>query len=300
VSEVEASPIGPDGRRERADDLARLYSLEFRERLGSRAREGRLSYGSAEPFPHSVLDDFLPAEVVDEACEAFEALQATGWRSYSRIEEVKQEYSAVEGLPAPLRGLLHFFNSAVVLEFVELLTGINGLIPDPYFTGGGLHQISPGGRLEIHADFNWYERLRLDRRVNLLLYLNRNWDEAFGGHLELWDRSMTRCVKRVLPVYNRCVVFSTTSDAFHGHPEPLACPPGHFRRSLALYYYSNGRPEAERAVPHSTLWQQRPEARISRGFRVRVAMKRLLLRLAPPLFLEAYEALRKRVKHRGD
>jgi len=285
-----------DVREGPANHLSRLYSTEFRERLASIAQAGSPAYASADPFPHAVFDDFLPPDALDDAWAAFERMEGAGWRSYNRVEEVKQEYSAAESLPPSLRDILHFFNSAVVLDFVERLTGIPRLIPDPYFTGGGLHQIGRGGRLEIHADFNWYERLRLDRRVNLLLYLNRNWDEAFGGHLELWDRSMTRCVKRVLPVYNRCVIFNTTSDAFHGHPELLTCPPGRFRRSLALYYYSNGRPEAERALPHSTLWQHRPEARIGQGFRARVAVKRLLLRLAPPLFLEAYEALRKRVK----
>ena len=94
--------------------------------------------------------------------------------------------------------------------------------------------------------------------MNLLLYLNPAWDDAWGGALELWDRGMQACVQRIAPIANRCVVFSTTRDSYHGMPDALRCPDGVTRRSLALYYYSNGRPEHERGPDHSTLWQARP------------------------------------------
>jgi Rps23 Pro-64 3,4-dihydroxylase Tpa1-like proline 4-hydroxylase len=93
----------------------------------------------------------------------------------------------------------------------------------------------------VHADFNRHEKLNLDRRLNLLLYLNRDWKEEYGGHLQLWTRDMGRCVVKVLPVFNRCVVFSTTDFSYHGHPDPLTCPPGRTRKSIAMYYYTNGR-----------------------------------------------------------
>ena len=156
------------------------------------------------------------------------------------------------------RLLLYQLNGSVFLQFLEQLTGIDGLIPDPYFGGGGLHQIERGGYLKVHADFNWHPKLRLDRRLNLLLYLNKDWKEAYGGHLELWSRNMTRCVQRILPIFNRCVIFSTTDTSYHGHPDPLRCPPSITRKSLALYYYTNGRPEQEQSAPHDTLFQERP------------------------------------------
>ena len=140
----------------------------------------------------------------------------------------------------------------------QQLTGIDGLLPDPHMTGGGLHQYLPGAELRVHADFNKLPGYGLDRRLNLLLYLNPAWDEAWGGALELWDRDMQACVQRIAPVANRCVVFSTTRDSYHGMPDPLRCPDGVTRRSLALYYYSNGRPQHERGPDHSTLWQTRP------------------------------------------
>ena len=150
------------------------------------------------------------------------------------------------------------FNSSTFVDFLERLTGITGIIPDPHFRGGGLHQILPGGFLKVHADFNKQQRLNLDRRLNVLLYLNKDWPESYGGHFELWNHEMTQCEKRALPLFNRLVVFSTTDFSYHGHPDPLTCPAGRSRKSLALYYYTNGRPPEE-AEPefHSTLFQQR-------------------------------------------
>jgi Rps23 Pro-64 3,4-dihydroxylase Tpa1-like proline 4-hydroxylase len=146
-----------------------------------------------------------------------------------------------------------------VLQFLEKLTGIEGLIPDPYFGGAGPHQIEPGGFLKIHADFNWHPLLKLDRRLNLIVYLNRDWREEYGGHIELWDRGMTRAEQKVLPVWNRTIVFNTTDFSYHGHPTPLACPAGMTRKSVSFYYYSNGRPAEERSAPHDTLFRKTHE-----------------------------------------
>jgi hypothetical protein len=121
-----------------------------------------------------------------------------------------------------------------------------------------VHRIRRGGFLDVLADFNRHDRLRLDRRLNLLLYLNRDWDDAWGGQLELWDEAMTRAVHRISPRFNRVVVFSTTDRSFHGHPGPLSCPPERARTSLALYYYTNGRPAGESTDSHCTIYRERP------------------------------------------
>jgi Rps23 Pro-64 3,4-dihydroxylase Tpa1-like proline 4-hydroxylase len=147
---------------------------------------------------------------------------------------------------------------SVFIDFLETLTGITGLLPDPHLWGGGLHQIQRGGFLKVHADFNRHERLDLDRRLNLLVYLNKDWKEEYGGQLELWSRDMKRCEERVLPVFNRCVVFSTTDTSYHGHPDELTCPEGWTRKSMALYYYTTGRSAEETSQSHSTLYQERP------------------------------------------
>jgi Rps23 Pro-64 3,4-dihydroxylase Tpa1-like proline 4-hydroxylase len=132
-------------------------------------------------------------------------------------------------------------------------------VPDPYMFGGGLHFTDSGGKLAVHADFNRHPKLNLDRRLNVLIYLNEGWTDDNQGWLELWDREMRNRVTRVSPVFNRTVMFSTTSFSFHGQPEPIIGPPDLVRRSIALYYYTNGRPAAEITDPdHSTLWQSRP------------------------------------------
>jgi 2-oxoglutarate-Fe(II)-dependent oxygenase superfamily protein len=215
-------------------------------------------YAEAKPFPHVVLDDFLPAWVGRRVLEEFPAPGQIDWRKYDDPNQKKLANESEAKLGPFTRHLIAQLNGSTFVSFIEQLTGIEGLIPDPHLRGGGLHQIQRGGLLKVHADFNWYPRLKLDRRLNLLFYLNEDWHEEYGGHLELWDTAMTRCERRVLPVFNRCVVFSTTDTAFHGHPEPLTCPEGRTRKSLALYYYSNGRPAEETTRPHSTQFKKRP------------------------------------------
>jgi Rps23 Pro-64 3,4-dihydroxylase Tpa1-like proline 4-hydroxylase len=163
--------------------------------------------------------------------------------------------------PYTLRYLADLASPQLLLA-LEKLTGIWGLIPDPYLFGGGLHATAPGGKLAIHADFNKHFRFKLDRRLNLLVFLNEGWSEENGGWLELWDEQMQSCAQRVLPVFNRTVIFSTTRTSYHGQPEPIVGPPDLLRRSIALYFYSNGRAD-EGAPPdasgqHTTLWQERP------------------------------------------
>jgi Rps23 Pro-64 3,4-dihydroxylase Tpa1-like proline 4-hydroxylase len=227
-------------------------------RLTELAEQFSGSYASAVPFPHAVIDNFLPEEALRSVAQSFPQPREIRWHEFDNPRQRKLAAEDETVIEENARWLLYQLNSAVFLRFLESLTGIDGLISDPYFTGGGLHQIERGGYLKIHADFNRHPTFNLDRRLNLLLYLNEDWKEEYGGHLELWDRQMSKCVRRIAPVFNRCVIFSTTDFSYHGHPEPLACPPGVTRKSLALYYYSNGRPEEELFAGHGTLIRPRP------------------------------------------
>lgn len=216
-------------------------------------------YKSAPPFPHLAIDGLFEDEVLDRVLAEFPDPQQIPWQVFDNAQEKKLGYRYGTELGENIERFMHQMSSPAVLEFLEQLTGITGLIPDPYFGGGGPHQILPGGFLKIHADFNWHPKMRLDRRLNLLVYLNRDWREEYGGHLELWDREMGSAVERILPVFNRTVVFSTTDDSYHGHPVPLSCPPDRARRSVSFYYYTNGRPEEERSAPHDTVFLKRNE-----------------------------------------
>lgn len=217
-------------------------------------------FRSAKPFPHIVLDGLFPGEALDQILAVFPAAEDKQWQRFdSKLEKKLGNLGQLLGAHEAIVEFLLAMNAPPMLDFLERLTGIDGLIPDPYFGGGGLHQIVRGGFLKVHADFNWHPKLKLDRRLNVLVYLNKGWKEEYGGHLELWDRDVKRVEKSILPVFNRTVVFSTTDTSFHGHPSPLRCPESMTRKSISLYYYSNGRPEEERSAPHDTLFRATPE-----------------------------------------
>jgi hypothetical protein len=255
--------------------------------LGELAARHAAAYQSAAPFPHIVLDGVLAPSVVATAAAAFPGPHEPFWHRFANANEVKLATTHEAQLPPYLRRLVHELNSGVFVEFLERLTGIKGLVPDPHLAGGGLHQILPGGKLAVHVDFNVHPRLHLDRRLNLLLYLNDDWREDYGGHLELWDAEMKRRGQRILPLMNRMVVFNTTDFSYHGHPEPLTCPPGRARRSLALYYYSNGRPAAERSARHSTTFRGRPGEHVQRSGIDWVT------RLTPPFLMDFFRGFRR-------
>jgi len=232
-------------------------------RLFDDARYAELAqqYGSAynvnDPFPHTVIDNFLPIEVAERILGEFPDSKQINWLRFDRQPSQKPATKEDRELGDFTRELLTHMNSAACLRFLEQLTGIKGLIGNPYFEGGGLHQIERGGFLKMHVDFNYYRRLQLDRRINLIVYANKDWQEEYNGHLQLWDREMKGCVKKILPVFNRCVIFNTTGFSWHGHPDRLECPGDRTRKSMALYYYTNGRPEEEKGETHGTVWQER-------------------------------------------
>jgi len=248
-------------------------------------------YANADPFPHIVLDDFLPQQLIDAVLRNFPDEQISGEvvHNYGYGGEHKRQVPPEESNRFN-RELFWFLNSQPVLQFLEGLSGIEGLLPDPYFVGGGFHEIGRGGRLGVHADFRINQQLHVQRRLNLLIYLNPAWDEAWKGHLELWSKDMTRCVQKVAPLLNRCVVFSTDAQTWHGHPDPLETPEHVKRRSIALYYYTASKSIYQETPAHSTMYMARPEdAREihdeARRFRVNEYLKDWL----PPVGYRAWQ-----------
>lgn len=205
-------------------------------------------YRNAQPFPSIWFDDFFNATALRQVLAEFPELGQNGKDEvhYTNPNEAKYASKGEYKFGPTGRQLMHFLNSQPFLEFLQNLTGIQEtLIPDPYFEGGGYHQIKPGGFLKVHVDFHKHKMMDLDRRVNVLVYLNEDWKEEYGGHFELWEKDMSKCAVRIAPLFNRMAIFSTTDFSWHGHPDPLTCPPDRSRRSLALYYYTNGRPASE-------------------------------------------------------
>lgn len=243
------------------------------------------AYANAKPFPHIAIDNFFPEEIASILVDELPGSKDIQWAEYSHAHSKKLATNDETQMGEMTRHVLGQMNISHFLLFLEKLSGIEGLIPDTHLWGGGLHQITRGGYLNVHVDFNWYEKLKLNRRLNLLLYLNKDWREEYGGHIELWGADMAKCEKKILPVFNRCVIFSTSDFSYHGHPEPLTCPEGWSRKSLALYYYTRDRHPEDVLKPHSTLYKDLPGVKSKSGFS---GMKQALKKRIPPAFLDLW------------
>ena len=226
------------------------------------------AYQAAEPFPHTVIDDFLPEAVARYCVDHFPADLDPDGQEFDRDQErFKRSYNPDFFRDAKLRSLFYTFNARPFVQVVENVTGIKGLIPDPYFMGGGFHEIGQGGHLSMHADFNHHKPMDVERRVNVLIYRNDDWKDEYGGQLELWDREMKACVRSVVPVFNRCVMFTTTQGSNHGNPNPIDHPDRQTRKSIALYYYTSTWDEGR--VSKTTQFRPRPGTQDRADWQVR-------------------------------
>ncbi len=256
--------------------------------LVERGSAHRAEYRTASPFPHVVIDDFLPPEIVRGLLEEFPSPDAPRWQRFEEPRQRKLASSRDRDLGPLTRHVLAQFNSAAFLAFLEELTGIERLVADSWFEGGGLHQIVPGGLLKVHVDFSRHSRTGLFRRLNALLYLNEDWSPEWGGNLELWNADVSRCDRSVEPLANRLVLFETSDISYHGHPDPLACPPDRTRKSMALYYYTPEAPPARAGVDHSTVFRRRP------GERIPLTFREIGEQLCPPIVLNTFERMTRR------
>ena len=202
-------------------------------------------FKSSEPFPHIVIDGLIKKDYLESCASEFPdlSLMKDVLRHSGRTDEKLASPRGDSFQPPSIKALLAFLNSSEFLDFLQILSSISEpLIPDPHFVGGGLHQIKTGGFLKVHADFAKHPDTKLDRRLNLLLYLNKNWDPSYGGSLELWNKKMEKCKKKILPEFNRMVIFSTNDFSYHGNPEKVKCPQNETRKSIACLLYTSPSP----------------------------------------------------------
>jgi hypothetical protein len=251
-------------------DLQLIDVARLRAEVDVAAKE----YAAADPFPHLVVDDVLRPEAYAAAAADFPPVDDEFWKGYLHVNETKYCNDQADTWADSLQAVARELTSPAFVSYLEELTGIPGLLPDWSMDGGGLHQTLRGGHLNIHADFTTHHvRETWARRVNILLYLNEEWHEDWGGQLELWDTGMQQCRDRVTPKGNRMLVFTTSADSFHGHPDGLSCPPGEARRSMALYYFT----EESAPVRRATHYRARPEE--GRGRRAAITADRVALDL---------------------
>jgi Rps23 Pro-64 3,4-dihydroxylase Tpa1-like proline 4-hydroxylase len=266
--------------------------------LQATAKRFRDIYMENDPFPNISFENFFNEDFLNQVLDEFEDLDKGDTIKYHNPNEIKLASKGENRFGEKAKEFVHFLNSEPFLHFLQELTGVEEtLMPDPYFEGGGFHQTKAGGFLKIHADFNKHKLTKLDRRLNILVYLNKDWKDEYGGHFELWNTEMTHCVKKVRPDFNTLAMFSTTDFSYHGLPNPLTCPPDRSRKSVALYYYSNGRPASEinqGLEDHTTLFVARKGDTVDtemNKFNKRQGAKEFVKELIPPILIKAAKSL---------
>ena len=248
----------------------------------SNTQELNERYELNKPFSHIVLDNFIDEGLLKGVLDEFPDMDKA--RSKVEFNDSREKKAISRGftdISPKAFNLISYLNSDLFLIYLQQITGIKELlISDPYLLGGGYHETKKGGLLKIHADFNKHSHINLDRRVNLLLYLNQGWKKEWKGELELYNENdLQKPVVSIEPIFNRCVIFSTTSFTYHGNPDPLECPRDQSRKSLALYYYSSGRPESEISSHHGTLFVGVKGEKVKKYLTLRTLMTDLI----PPL-----------------
>jgi len=191
-----------------------------------------------EPSRIWVVDNFLPQDIYDEIVGEINNINS--WSEFSNYDSGSLRRECRNLTEAPLiESLANAFNSAKTVNWLESITETEGLIPDPHYLGGGLCSVNTNSKLDLHTDFNWNNRLKLNRSVNLMLYLNKKWNESWGGALEFWDDNKTHCLQKIYPIPNRLVFWEYTTKLIHGFPDELKSPQGVSRDNLIHFYYTS-------------------------------------------------------------
>lgn len=219
------------------------------------------------PYNYVIIDDFLSDKVLKDLMNFSEQLKHTDsdWRKIGqKTTSFKYTYDKIEKFPTNIQDIFAYFNSREFIQIVENFFGISDFVINNFrLKGAGIHKIRNKGFLNLHTDFNNYydsEFGSLDRRINLLIYLNKDWKEEYGGHFWICGKEDKKIYQKILPILNRCVIFATSNASIHGHPIPLSVPNDDIERnSLALYYYTknqNGDRCFENDEFHSTIYYE--------------------------------------------
>lgn len=224
----------------------------------------RHDFNAAQPFRFIQLNPFLDdafAREVADAYPTFEESRKSGTEFSAVNERRKVQVTDSEVFPDPVKRLHEELCSPAFLKSLEYITGIPSLNTDPGLAGGGMHLTGPGGRLDVHVDFNYNEHIEQHRRLNILVYLNPVWEQSWGGNIELWDADVKKCHHSYLPSFNRCLIFETHDASYHG-VQPVLCPPEALRRSFAAYYYTEAAPPHWNGQAWSTVFRARPSEKL--------------------------------------
>jgi hypothetical protein len=252
------------------------------ERLLAEQEQITARYRAAKPYPHVVLDNFFDEAVLDRIERSFPRPGNRDWLGYDTANEVKSTSRGILGLDPFTQTFMWQMCSEPFMGWLRDVTGIGDLCVDPTFHGGGLHESRRGGWLNVHADWTQHPHLPLVRQLNMIIYLNRDWKEEWGGALELHDSATRTAGAVVQPVFNRAVIFPTTSETLHGFPTPMTCPPDRARRSVSWFYWSPDKDAIEKGAPISFLPGNR-----------QTKMRAFLRSCVPPIAFQIKDRLKK-------
>lgn len=224
----------------------------------------RQQFAAAKPIPYVKIDNFIEpkkAEEIVAAYPTFDVALSQGVTFKTVNERKKVQITDSTLYPKPIAELNDLLASQAFLDDLAFITGIPNILADKELVGGGIHVTGPGGRLDVHVDFNYIEKRDLHRRLNLLLYLNPGWRDDWGGQFQLWDEEVTRCTAEFAPLFNRCVIFETNEISYHG-VVPVSDKSPAPRKSFATYYYTKEAPAHWTGISHGTIFKARPEERM--------------------------------------
>jgi hypothetical protein len=220
----------------------------------------REKVASAEPFPFFLLDNFLDVKFAEQVLASYPTYESAvkDGKSFNAVNEKGKVQLTDSSKFAPaVQELNAILATPEWLEVLSHVMGIPNLLADDQLAGGGIHQTGPRGHLDVHLDFNYISERDLHRRLNILIYFNKNWKSEWGGNIELWDQAVKVCHHSSSPIFNRCVVFETSDISYHG-VSAVKCPEGESRKSFAAYYYTKEPPEGWDGTQHSTIFKARP------------------------------------------
>ena len=247
----------------------------------------RARFDSAPPFPHLVFDNLFAPELLDSIAADYGRMRGEDWIKYDNANELKFGTRPNVRLGPGSQAYFDTIHRAKFTRFLTAITGIEALLPDPMLRGGGLHEIPVGGKFAVHTDFTRHADTKLDNRLVFITYLNKDWQEDWGGALELWNP--TSCVQKVVPLFGRSILFAHSAESLHGHPDPVNTPDGRTRRSVAAYFYTNGRPDPTPPERIGTRFLDPAREPVS----ARTKLRRQANYLLPPVLLDAARMLRR-------
>ena len=224
------------------------------EKFAKLAYDNSALYKENKPFPHIVFDNFLPQSVAEVLSNEYPEIKNKNseFKSHENQNVIRHFLEDTRYFSYNLKLLSASISARSFLLFLETLTGIKALIPDPYFMGGGAMMTGKNGFLNVHVDFNWHQKLQAWRRCNVLFYLTKEWKSEYGGNLELWSSDGRSKLKEIEPLFNRLIIFDTTSESYHGQPNRIICPGDVYRNVFSAFYYSTQKHEKTDSNPHFT------------------------------------------------